>query len=331
MLNEFRQDPVSGDWVLFSAKRADRPGATEDKKDFYQPKESCPFENKFKDQEAAILLINQGQKVDRTSEEWTVRVFPNKYPVVAGGLCSPIRQEALFQIGTATGSHELVVTRDHDRHLADLEQNEIEDVILAYFERFQELSKDECSAYVSIFHNQGHLAGASIYHSHSQIFSMPIVPSLITRSIERAETYFKQTNHRIYEDLIAFEAAANRVIFENDSFVVFCPFASRTPFEIRIFPKEQQSSFEQITRNQITQLAEALSLALKKLNKALNKPDYIFFLRTAPLRQKESPYRWHIEIMPRQSIIGGVELGSDMFINSKDPDESATLLRETSL
>ncbi len=331
MLNEFRQDPVSGDWVLFSPKRAARPGATEKKEDFYQPKETCPFEGEFVGQEKTILVIHQGQKVDSAATEWTVRVFPNKFPLVTGGLCSPIRQENIFNIGAATGSHELVVTKDHDRKLADLNEEEMKDVILAYVERFTELSKDECSTYVSLFHNQGHLAGASLYHNHSQMFSMPVVPSLITRSMERAEAYLKQTNRTIYDDLLAFEAQANRVVFENNSFVVFCPFASRTPFEMRVFPKKHQSSFEQINPDQITDLASALSLALKKLHQALDNPDYIFFLRTAPLRDTRSSYRWHIEIMPRQSIIGGVELGSELYINSKDPDEAAETLRTISL
>lgn len=330
MINEFRQDPVTGDWVLFSSKRGSRPGATEERSpDFYKPKEQCPFEGDFKDQEETLLLMDHGKKVPLDSSDWTVRVIKNKYPAVQPGVCSPVRQEGLFVIGPGTGEHELVITRDHERHLADLSVTETEEVIRAYLERFKKISQDECSAYISLFHNQGKLAGATVYHSHSQIISMPTVPSIIERSVIRAKDYFSKNNSYIYDSLLEFEKV--RMIFENNSFFIFCPFASRTAFEIRIFPKQHQQSFIQMSEPEIPKLAEALSVALKKLNQAQNKPDFIFFLRTAPLKDGADPYRWHIEIMPRKSVAAGLELGSDVYLNAVDPDEAAAALRAAAI
>jgi len=76
-----------------------------------------------------------------------------------------------------------------------------------------------------------------------------------------------------------------------------------------------------------------LQIALLKIEKKLSDPDYNFFIHTAPLKNKaeHKHYHWHIEIMPRFSIAAGLELGTNVFVNTVDPDEAAKLLREASI
>ncbi|HZZ99474.1 MAG TPA: DUF4921 family protein [Candidatus Paceibacterota bacterium] len=333
MLDEFRQDPVSGDWVLFSEKRAGRPYSKE-KIDFSQSKEDCPFEGDFKDQEKTLLLIDQGKLVDLDSNSWTTRVIKNKYPVVIDGLCSPIREEGEFFIAGGTGSHELVITKDHDRQPADLSDGELAEVLSAYRARYEVLSRDPCTRYVSIFHNHGHLAGASVYHNHSQIVSMPLVPSLIERSVSRAREHLKRTGQPIYDSLLAFDLDdGKRTVAENDLFVAFCPYVSRSPYAVKIFPKTKQASFGEMTPEQLPHLANALGQVLRRLKALRDDPDYIYFVRTAPLNDDVShqEYRWHLEIMPRESPAAGLELGTDVFINTVDPDMAAQAYRSVSI
>ena len=329
MLDEFRQDPVSGDWVLFSDKRAGRPHAKEEKV-FFQPKSACPFEGDFKGQEQTLLLLNHGKVVDLDAEAWTTRVIKNKYPVVIDGMCSPVRTEADFLVSVGTGSHELVITKDHDRQPADLSDEELAEVLAAYRARYAVLSRDSCTRYVSIFHNHGHLAGASVYHNHSQIVSMPLVPSLIERSVSRARAYQEKNGRTIYESVLDFEIEdGKRTVLENDSFIAFCPYVSRSPYSVKIFPKTEQASFGEITDSQTPLLAQALGGVLRKLKALRDDPDFIYFVRTAPLNDRIShrEYRWHLEIMPRESPAAGLELGTDVFINTVDPDIAAEALR----
>ena len=73
---------------------------------------------------------------------------------------------------------------------------------------------------------------------------------------------------------------------------------------------------------------------LKKIRLALKTPDYNFFIHTAPLESITDPhefYTWHIEIIPRLSMLGAFELGSGVVVNDVDPDEAAKLLRETEI
>ena len=123
-----------------------------------------------------------------------------------------------------------------------------------------------------------------------------------------------------------------RIIFENDQFVVFCPFVSKQPYEMRIYPKFASGHFEHIEDSSIMHLGEAFSAVLKKMHKNLNDPSYNFFIHTAPLHFEHEDfsadqfYRWHIEILPRISFDAGFEAGTGIKINIIDPDYAAQTL-----
>lgn len=332
MLNEFRQDPVSGDWVLFAPQRAKRPG-TKAREVFYQSKEECRFEpEKLSEQEPPIAIYSQGKLVKDLSD-WTTVVLPNKFPALRHGVCEPIFERGPFSVAEGAGFHELVITRDHEKHLGQLTEPETAEVVQAYLDRYRAIAQDNCGEYVMIFHNHGHLAGASIYHNHSQIISMPIIPTGILKNMRSAQNYFEKTGKRIHEVLLEWERQENkRIVYENDKFIVLCPYVSRTPYELRIFPKTPSAYFDDLVNDDVPQLSQALSIALKKLDAILDKPDYNFFIHTAPPKKSTSPsydfYHWHIEILPRSSIDAGLEFGTNVFVNSVDPDEAAAQLKE---
>lgn len=340
MLNEFRQDIVSGDWVLFATQRAKKPSpqGTANHSQLYQDKKTCPFEDPQKsDHRDPILIYNKGQKIvweKGFTGEWTIQVVKNKYPALIDGLCVPPRNVGPFLVADGFGFHELVITRDHDKSFAQFTDEETEEVLKVYKDRYNSISQDECGDYVLIFHNHGPLAGASVYHNHSQILSMPIIPPGILKNVKGAKEFFERTGEKIHEMLIEWEVEQNkRIIYENEKFIAICPFVSRAPYEIRIFPKKTSSNFGDIHDEDLMSLANMLNKVLKKLNLALNNPDYAFFIHTSPIKKGNSDlydfYHWHIEIMPRFSIAAGMELGTNVFVNTVDPDEAAKLLRET--
>ncbi len=342
MLNEFRQDVVSGDWVLISTERSKKPNPQESGIHdlLYKDKMSCPFEDPQKsDHKDPVLVFNRGQKIvweNSFSGEWTTQVVKNKYPAIVQGLCMPPRNVGPFLVADGFGFHELVITRDHDKSFAQFTNEETSEVLNAYKERYNSISKDECGDYVLIFHNHGRLAGASVFHNHSQILSIPVVPPGVLRSINRTKEFFEKNGENVHEMLIEWEIQQKkRVICENEKFIALCPFASRTPYEMRIFPKKKISSFGDTPQEDISFLADMLNKVLKKLHLALNNPDYTFFIHTAPTKKDASSpfsfYHWHIEILPRFSIAAGLELGANVFVNTVDPDEAAELFRNTNV
>ncbi|MEP6673403.1 MAG: galactose-1-phosphate uridylyltransferase, partial [Chthoniobacter sp.] len=130
-----------------------------------------------------------------------------------------------------------------------------------------------------------------------------------------------------------------RLVYENNGFTVFCPYASRAPFELAIYPKRQCPDFHGLTEQETNQLADVLKNALRKLNRALDHPPYNLMLFTAPTRSArgdhwttlERDFRWHIEILPRLYFRGGVELATGCWLNSVWPEVAAAHLRSIEL
>ena len=326
MTNEFRQDPLSGDWVVIAPARSKKP---ENGARSTFAAHDCPFDDPQKaGQERPIVVYSRGKKID-TTDGWTIQVIPNKYPAVLPGQCGPVMKQGLYSVAAGTGAHELVITRDHDRHFADFSDEEMAEVIGAYLDRYRALASDSCNKYTTIFHNHGILAGASIYHNHSQILTTPIVPPHIGEMFGNCARHYKKTGRRLVENILAEES--KRGICDKGRFTAFCPFAGRSSYEVNIFPKMIQPDFGMLDDTDTAALASLMREVFVRLNKALNDPDYTFFIHTSGPENKDSALDCHIEIMPRFSPAAGFEFGTGVFVNAVDPDEAAKKLRSVAI
>lgn len=329
MLNEFRQDLVSGEWVLFATGRASRPDLVKSKEVEITPtpKDKCPFEDPEKYGNEVVATYWNDDRSD-----WSMKVSKNKYPAVLDGEAGPRDTSGPFSVQEAKGKHEIIIFRGHDRYLKDFSKDELAKVLEVYQERYLATLDHGLRKYTLIFHNHGPSAGASIQHPHSQIMSIPVLPPDVRRSIDGSQAFYRKHKKRIYDVMINWEKEQNkRIIFENDNFLAFCPFVSKTPYEIRIFPKESHAHFEKMPKDQLPYLGEAVGTVLRRVHEALDNPDFNFFIHTAPLEDDEMKphefYTWHIEVVPKISKIGAFELGSGIDVNVVDPDGAAELLR----
>lgn len=120
-----------------------------------------------------------------------------------------------------------------------------------------------------------------------------------------------------------------RLVYENDEFIVVCPFASRVSFEMRVYPKEHAPYFERTNENSRASLADAFRVAMQKMYKALKDPDYNYFLHTAPADGANyEHYHWHWEILPKTTILAGYELGTEIDVSTIEPEKAAAFLRK---
>jgi UDPglucose--hexose-1-phosphate uridylyltransferase len=123
-----------------------------------------------------------------------------------------------------------------------------------------------------------------------------------------------------------------RVVWRNDEFVAFTPFASWCPFELWILPRRHTASFGALRDEQIMPLAEILQAVLGRLHACLSNPPYNYIIHTAPYDAKTDHfYHWHIEVLPRLSQVAGFEWGSGFYINTVPPEDAARYLRETKI
>ena len=334
MLNEFRQDIVSGEWVLFASGRGKR--STEKvRQTLYQAPADCPFEDPFGGEHGFVWAYPD-------KENWRAAIVKNKFPSLTSGKCMPESVVGPFKTHAAIGEHELVIYRNHDKGFDEFSREEILDVIRIYKKRFKELSESsDCVRYVSIFHNHGLEAGASIFYPHSQIISMPILPPDVFKSISGSFLYYSKFQRRVYDVILEWEIdQGKRIVYENAKFIAFCPFVSKYPYEVRIFSKEGHAHFDQMPDDIDPYFADIMHNVIRRLSVVLGHPAFNFFIHTAPVGDANNGmfgvdmhqfYHWHLEIIPHTKTDAGFEIGTGIAINVGDPDESAESLRNVKL
>lgn len=327
MNSELRQDLVSGDWIVIAPGRARKPKQfLKREKRIRSPIKNCPFENPQKSGHGISILAYPEPK------NWRVQLIPNKYPALTHtDKCANAFKKGPYSVIEGVGYHDLIITRDHHKNFAYLNQTEANLVFKIFQERYRMIMRDSCSAYVSVFHNWGPRAGASVYHPHYQMISIPVVPPDVGHSLSGSSRYFKKFKKCVHCVMINWEKKIKRrIIYENKKAIVFTPFISREPFELRVFPKKHFAYFEDTPAVDLKGIVEALQKGLIKMEKNLKDPDYNFFIHTAPILNKDKYhyYHWHIEIQPKISISAGFELGTGIEITVVDPDEAAKILKE---
>ncbi len=172
--------------------------------------------------------------------------------------------------------------------------------------------------------NEGPLAGSTLPHSHAQLFALPFVPTEVARERERFTAYHERTmgSHLLEDVLVEEVRRRERLIAIDDEAALFCPWASRSPYEMRLVPRSVAPRFERDERG-----AALLGRALAGLAARFGgSPQLNLWVRTAPRGSGE--FHWHIDVAPRLSIRAGFELGTGIEIDSVAPEQAAAELRE---
>jgi UDPglucose--hexose-1-phosphate uridylyltransferase len=130
---------------------------------------------------------------------------------------------------------------------------------------------------------------------------------------------------------------AERIYLETDRYIAMAPFASTTPFEAWILPKEHRHDFAFSSNDELRGVAVILRDFLRRVRLLLDDPPYNLVLHTAPNVHPrpghpdywstiEQDYHWHFEFAPRINRPAGFEWGSGYNINPTPPEEAARLL-----
>ncbi len=331
---ELRKDPMTRRWVIIATERAARPTDLTHEEIEPNDLDKCPFcEGREDRTPPEIFAIRQPGTAPNTPG-WRVRVVSNKFPALRIEGDTQRTQVGIYTRMDGVGAHEVIVeTTDHHAHLALLPPDHVADVISAYLQRYNDLRGDTRFEYVLLFRNHGRAAGASLSHPHSQLIALPVVPKRVQEELEAAEYNFGKTGACIYCAMIVQEmAAGERIVYENDAFVVIETYAARSPFETWILPKVHQADFGLLQPDEVPALAGALHQALFRLHACLKNPPYNFIIHTLPYKEgSKHAYHWHIEIIPQLTRVAGFEWGSGFYINPVVPEEAARYLREVSI
>jgi UDPglucose--hexose-1-phosphate uridylyltransferase len=325
---EFRQNMLTNEWVIIASERAKRP------EDFRAKGEvkltvsgfnsRCPFcpGNETQTPPATLTIERDGR--------WAVRVVPNKFAALQNDIAFQPKRVGRFLKATGYGISEVFVeTPQHNLSLATMEEESVELVIRAYQQRYRSAAEGKRICFVNIFQNHGVRAGTSLEHPHSQLIATPIIPPHVRNPIEQAVRYYDAHGQCIYCVMLEEEIhRQERLISETDYFVSYAPYASRTPFEVRIMPKNHQASFADLGDRETADFARLLRNVLARIYHGLNNPDYNFIIRSAPVGDENAKYfHWYLLIIPKLTTPAGFEIGTGIYINVTYPEHCAEFLR----
>ena len=333
-MSELRRNRATKEWIIVATERAKRPHqflvkSHKEKLPSYDP--TCPFcpGNEGKTPPEVYALRKKHSFPDQAG--WRIRVVTNKYPALDPEEKMAKISGKFFRTTSGVGKHEVIIeTPQHNKSLATLSLKQVEEICLVYLRRYMALEKDRRFKLIIIFRNHGVTAGTSLRHPHSQLIALPLVPASIRHLLEEAMRYYDDHGSCVFCDMMGEELAVKkRIILKNERFVVFHPFASRTPFETWIVPKKHNACFGNISEDEVKSMAWVLKHVLKKIHDKLGDPDFNLIIRTAPIKDAlEDYYHWYIQILPRLSTPAGFELGSGVYINSSLPEKTARFIKE---
>lgn len=271
---------------------------------------------------------------------WWVRAIPSFKPLfrVEGNLDR--RAVGIYDRMNNIGANEILIeSPKHNIKPEDIGLEQMAKVIKLYKDRIIDLSRDTRLRYILIFKNS--LLDPwqeSFSHPVSFLIATPIIPENIKDELDQAKQYYDFKERCIFCDIIREELkAGERVIFETQNFICFCPYASSFPFESWIIPKKHNCDFHAISGEEVKDIGFALMNILQRLKVVFGtEPPINYFLHTAPNRIPRrdqhhtlgDDYHWHIEIVPRLGEKSGFEWGSGLFIQTTSPEKAAKYLRE---
>ena len=329
MPSELRKDPLSQRWVIIASERAKRPSDYEIEPEAGPPSFD-PFASGNEDKTPHEIAAFRNPGTLPNKPGWRVRVVPNKFPVlqIEGALNK--KGDGMYDRMQGLGAHEVIIdTPKCVRSFTALADSEVQEMLWMYRDRLVDLRRDKRLKYGMIFKNVGAGAGATIYHSHSQLIVTPTVPMTITSQMEACEEYFKYRGRCLVCDMIAQETEQkSRLIMDSGLFLAFEPYAPRTPFETWIVPKNHEAHFEEIQQQGCEELAYILRRTVAKIEKGLGKVSYNYMFFTSPFDSGPLAHsHWHIEIVPRMTRLAGFEWATGFYINPVAPEDAAEFLR----
>jgi UDPglucose--hexose-1-phosphate uridylyltransferase len=337
---ELRVDPLSGHKTIVAGERSRRPGgeprcAPADAIDAA----SDPFAEGHEDRTPPELYALRPGGGPADSPGWTVRVVPNLYPALApreppadpraGGTpaiptpTGAVAPSDLFVSTAATGAHEVIVNGPQSvLSLAELPREQVVAAVEVWRARMRAHAESAC---VQLIVNERREAGASLPHTHAQLYALDFVPADIARERERCGAHATRTmGHDMLEDLVAEEVRlGERIVAIDDEAVLIAPYASRVPFQLMLAPRRPRARFEDDGPTGAALLHDGLQRLARHLGAS---PPLNFWVRTPP--RGPARFCWRIDVMPRLTHLAGLELSTGVNLNIVAPEDAAAALRE---
>jgi UDPglucose--hexose-1-phosphate uridylyltransferase len=254
-----RLNPLTGEWILVSPHRAKRPWqgqvekVTSEDRLRYDPdcylcpgntrssgKQNPPYDHTFVFTNDFSALLQDKPELPDEQTDTLLRTEP------VGGTCRVV-----------------CFSPRHDLSLPEMDVKEIRLVVDTWVEQTIDLGKSYC--WVQVFENKGAVMGSSMPHPHGQIWAMDSLPNEPYKEDCYQREYFHQNKSLLLLDYLDLESQyRERIVVENENWLVVVPYWAVWPFETLLMPKQPISQLQDLTNANRNTLAEILKRLLIK-------------------------------------------------------------------
>jgi UDPglucose--hexose-1-phosphate uridylyltransferase len=323
---ELRKDPITRSWVVV--------GHREDTSETTEGCLFCPA--KIESKPVLLRLPAQGPA--------QVTVLPHPDPLYRVEGDPGRRADGIYDAMQPVGADEIVIeTPDHDRRLEDLSEDQILLVMEAWRQRIEDLKRDRRFKYVSVYKNQGPLAGQEGSHAHSQITATTFVPRRILYELRASREWYAEKERCVFCDIVKQEERqAKRIVDTQGEYVALCPYASRVPYEVWLMNRKHNHLFEQPRPDSNRRhMAALLRRILRRIRQVA--PAYHLVVHSSPnlfhpkgevsmyWKTIADDYHWHIEILPIVETRSKSYSIKEVYFNAVLPEDAAARLRKLDL
>ncbi|CAI7595039.1 unnamed protein product [Penicillium bialowiezense] len=357
-----RYNPLRGSSILVSPHRTKRPwqGAQET-----ASKTTLPNH----DPECYLCPGNKRAQGDTNPNYDSTFVFVNDYSAVKEEQAhyEPSNEDELesrfLKAEPVTGKcYVLTFSSAHNLTLADLSPREIVPVIDAWTEIYtahlsptsplaqiapattlppttNTTKPKEQYRYMQIFENKGAAMGCSNPHPHGQVWTTSSLPEEPAAEMEQLRKYRQQHGgSHLLEDYATLESRKQeRVVFENEAFLVVCPWWATWPFETMIVSRTHKRALVDLSDADKMLLAEAIAEITRRYDNLFETHfPYSMGIHQAPLdgtaEEIEASYL-HLHFYPpllRSATVRKFLVGYELMAEPQrdiTPEQAATKLR----
>ena len=249
-----RFNPLTREWIVVSPHRTKRPWQGKQE----EPNTSLP--PKY-DPKCYLCPTNERAGGNQNPDYKNTFVFDNDFAALQADVPEgDINERDLIVARSERGiCRVLCFSPDHSLTLARMKTDEIRIVVDEWVKQYLDLGSNDFIDHVQIFENRGEMMGASNPHPHCQIWATQSLPNEPAKEIKAQRQYTDLNGTCLLCDYLMLENdRSERIVFENEAFVVLVPFWALWPFEVMIVSKEHRTSIEEFSDTERTAFADAL-------------------------------------------------------------------------
>ena len=327
-----RYNPLTGEWLLVSPHRAKRP---------WQGQVEKEQKDKLPEYDPTCYLCPENTRAGgfKNPDYKNTFVFVNDFSALLSDVPhGSYKEDEIFNAESESGLCKVICfSPRHDLTLPEMDLNMIKKVIDVWQGEYLEIEKLDYINYVQIFENKGSVMGCSNPHPHGQIWAQSSIPAEPSKECLHQKKYYNKNRKSLLSIYLEKELEkGERVLIENNDFVVVCPFWGVWPFETIIISKRHFQNIGLMTEEEKLSFADIL----KKLTIMYDNLFEVSFPYSAGIHQsptdgEEYPeWHFHMHFYPpllRSATVKKFMVGYEMFGNPQrdiTPELSAQRLRE---